>query len=192
MHLPTCDNPSYFTFSKDRQNRPTFDTIMPTHRSISIELESQYGLAIPEVLSSASRKPVPISGRTITTSIPTLPSSQFWICYSCPLPPPPKPGGDETRFYYFKLYVSGRNVLSWGVGEQENWRGKTIFGLYDAGTDFEGKRVVEKRGLFFPEAKKMDDEGGFEIRVFRAKARKREETSYDVFNQFERGEEDLK
>ena len=44
-------------------------------------------------------------------------------------------------------------------GEQENWRGKTIFGLYDAGTDFEGKRVVEKRGLFFPEAKKMDDAG---------------------------------
>ena len=35
-------------------------------------------------------------------------------------------------------------------------------------------------------------QGGFEIRVFRAKARKREETSYDVFNQFERGEEDLK
>ena len=161
---------------------------MQTHRSITISLESQYGFTIPETLSTSSRNLLPISSRTITANIPSLPSSQFWISYACPLPPPPKPEGDETRFYYFKLYVSGKSVLSWGVGEQEQWCGKTIFGLYDGGTDFEGRKMVEKRGLFFPEEIKMKDCEGFEIRVFRAKARKREEVEYETFSELAVGE----
>lgn len=165
-------------------------TKMPTHRSVTITLQSQYDAhTIPETLSPSSRNLLPIANRTITANIPIYPASQFWIAYQCPLPPPAKPGGDETRFYYFKLYVldsslegqgaNGRCVLSWGVSEEQDWLGKVVCGFWDAGTDFEGKKVVEKRGLFFPK----DDEGrgGFEIRVFRAKARRREEVKHEAF-----------
>lgn len=75
-------------------------------------------------------------------------------------------------------------MLSWGVGEQEEWQGKVVAGFWDGGTDFEGRDVVEKRGLFFP---KSDDGGGFEVRIYRAKARKREEVKYETFRQEAKG-----
>ena len=72
-------------------------------------------------------------------------------------------------------------MLSWGVSEEEDWQGKVVCGFWDAGTDFEGKRVVEKRGLFFPQDEEAG--GGFEIRVFRAKARRREEVKHEMFQE---------
>ena len=159
---------------------------MPTHRSVTVSLQSQYDAhTIPETLSPSSRNLLPIANRIITAKILTYPASQFWISYQCPLPPPAKPGGDETRFYYFKLFVGGRCVLSWGVSEEESWQGKVVCGFWDAGTDFEGKRVVEKRGLFFP--KDEEGMGGFEVRVFRAKARRREEVKHEAFREAESG-----
>lgn len=56
-----------------------------------------------------------------------------------------------------------------------------MYALFNAGTDFEGKKVVEKRGLFFPKRVKGNAANGFEIRVFRAKARKREMVKYESF-----------
>ena len=106
-----------------------------------------------------------------------MPSSQFWISYSCAPPTEPK----DVQHFYFKLYVSGKCIVSWGVGKKEHWCGKTHFALYDAGTDFEGKRVIEKRGLFFPKDGRAREGAGFEIRVFQAKARKREGVRYDIF-----------
>lgn len=158
---------------------------MPTHRNLTISLQSQYDfLPIPETLSPSSRHPTPNTNRTITANIPTYSNSQFWLLYSCPLPPPPKPGGEESKYYYFKLFVSGKCILSWGVGEAEGWEGKVVCGFWDGGTDFEGRSVVERRGLFFP----GNEEGGsgYEVKVYRAKARKREEVKYERFD--ERGE----
>ena len=63
-----------------------------------------------------------------------------------------------------------------------------MLGLFDAGSDFEGKRVVEKRGLFFPSKEKARVGGGFEVRVFRAKARKRVEVGYGVFRDLSVGD----
>jgi hypothetical protein len=155
---------------------------MPTHRSVSIAIISQYDAdTIPEILSRSSRQLFPIADRTITANIPVYPSSQFWISYQCPLPPPAKPNGDQTRYYYFKLYTGGKCILSWGVGEDEDWQGKVVCGFWDAGTDFEGKKIVEKRGLFFPKTGDASGKGGFEICVYRAKARKTEEVKYETF-----------
>lgn len=58
-----------------------------------------------------------------------------------------------------------------------------MYALFNAGTDFEGRRIVEKKGLFFPRRGKLGErEGGtFEVRVFRAKARKREALEYKPF-----------
>ena len=86
----------------------------------------------------------------------------------------------DVRFYYFKLFAGGKCILSWGVGEQDDWCGKTMYALFNAGTDFEGKKVVEKRGLFFPKRSKRGSVNGFEIRVFRARARKREVAKYET------------
>lgn len=119
---------------------------------------------------ASSRSPI------IHISIPTYPCSQFWINYSCE-----PPYDAQVQYYYFKLFVGGKYILSWGVGQTEGWGGKTMYGLYSAGTDFDGRKIVEKKGMFFPKKTKQDDGGAFEIRVFRAKARKREVVKYETF-----------
>lgn len=79
-------------------------------------------------------------------------------------------------------------MVSWGVGEREDWSGKTVFAL------FEGRRkgVLEKRGFFFAAAGARGGYGGgggvegvggavgeamLEVRVYRSWARKREGSS---------------
>lgn len=205
---------------------------MPEYASFRVSLQSQYDAAtIPESSSQVTTVPAPSlralhcespalreqhpdktfddfqrgrqhTGVVVETTVPVLKGSQFWICYSCPPPPPTAPSSDcsgeegdvvgeeegesecareRVRYYYFKLFVSGKCLLSWGVDEREYWKGKAIFGLFDGGRDFEGRRIVEKRGLFFPSesngARGATGEG-FEIRVFRAKARRRESSRY--------------
>ena len=173
---------------------------MPTLDGISVSLQSQYdALTIPEFVKQGSRyhsvdpsnstawtasSTSPFSRiSTLEVNIPALPSSQFWISYFC-LPPSPEGSqeANEVRFFYFKLFTSGKCVLSWGVGEREQWQGKLMFGLFEAGTtDFEGKRDVEKKGLFFPKKLEAKDVGvSFEIKVFRAKARKCDSLRYDT------------
>lgn len=181
---------------------------MPTYRNISISLQSQYdALTIPEhALPSARVRPpssllVPGGGHldcfsvaegivdisdanrgVAEVGIPVYPCSQFWISYGC-VPPFID---SECRYYYFKLYANGKCIVSWDVGEPDDWSGKVMFGLFDGGTDFEGRRVVEKRGFLFLTEKEnaVDRVGGsFEIRVFRSKARRREKAVTEAFHE---------
>lgn len=154
---------------------------MPTHRGITIALQSQYeGLNVPEY---TSREPAQPRDKVIKSIyIPTYPASQFWVCYQCPPPPIARGPGKETRYYYFKLYSGDKCVLSWGVGEAKNWSGKTVFGLYDGGRDFEGSRVLVKRAMMFPALSRMGSgDGGFRVEVFRSFGRRRERVKYEVF-----------
>lgn len=174
---------------------------MPTYRDISISLQSQYdALTIPEyplpgaLTRDEDSPPFPCGTQTACFSIanatveipdpevhvaeigiPVYPSSQFWISYACP----PPFSSREFRFWYLKLFIDGDCLVSWGAGEQEDYDGKTMFNLCDSGTDFEGKRVVVKRAFFFPSEDEIIGKptGGFEIQVFRSKARKREPTA---------------
>lgn len=84
---------------------------------------------------------------------------------------------DEVKYYYFKVFIGGRCVSSWGVGGKDGWRGKVSFGIFNGGTDFEGNDTVERKAFFFPRKHRgcRDVHGGqFDIRVYRSKARKRE------------------
>lgn len=100
--------------------------------------------------------------------IPLLAGSQFWIVYNIETLQDPL---TNVNYYFFKLFAQGRCVLSWGVGEQDGWRGKTVFGLYDGGEDWRGRKMVERHGLHF--GSEDGGEGFFELKVYRCRARKR-------------------
>ncbi|KAI9703677.1 MAG: hypothetical protein M1836_007447 [Candelina mexicana] len=168
---------------------------MPSYRGITLSLISQFDiLAIPEYAppgtdvasftsldSTLPQKPTLLieSQALVSVYSPTYASSQFWLRYSVS-PPYAAP------LYYFKLYLNGNLFVSWGCGEQDGYRGKTIFGLFDSGESWMGTSGVEKRVLYF--ARELDEEltpetadlgDMMEIRVFRSKGRKRMKKSVE-------------
>nr|POF15188.1 rrna-processing protein efg1 [Quercus suber] len=147
--------------------------IMPTHRGITIRLQSQFDARmIPERQPSREEQSSPDAGNTIHTEIPCYPGSRFWIVYSCPPPVPAhlystntafedhpprndlnhEVDGQQIKYYFFKLHVmsSSESIISWGVGAEQEWQGKVGHGFFSAGKDFRGHEIVEKRGIFFP------------------------------------------
>jgi hypothetical protein len=162
---------------------------MPTYRSISIALHSQFDIeTLPEYYLPAS-SPTTYSYPTTTTSIPpfiedttstcsvhipVLPGSQFWIAYSVS---PPVPKG---HYFLFKLHIDGERVMSWSAGKKEKWRGKTMFGLFGV-----GERRVEKRVFCFsaPDREGCVKDGCIEIRVHRASRMRRIEREVELFEE---------
>ena len=158
---------------------------MPTYRSITISLISQFDiLTIPEYAPPPTPNDPFTNAPTlvnpdhslVSVYIPTYPSSQFWLSYSISPPHPPK------SLYYFKLFLNGHSVASWGCGEDDDYRGKTVFGLFKPSRtsglikyDTLERRVLCFRpdiaGLDHPPLDNLSDV--MEIRVFRSKARKR-------------------
>ncbi|KXT17916.1 hypothetical protein AC579_5905 [Pseudocercospora musae] len=166
---------------------------MPSYRGIHVSLQSQYdALVLPEysppaTISSQERseetaKAATDSNHVAEVYVPMYAGSQFWILYNCPRPEVASPQEDTVKFYYFKLVINGKVVLSWSCGGENNFSGRTNFGLY--GREVEGYgTVVEKRGFFFPAGKDVDRKGmiadSFEVRVYRAKGRRRVEPIYE-------------
>ncbi|KAF2259252.1 hypothetical protein CC78DRAFT_621214 [Lojkania enalia] len=164
---------------------------MPTYRSINIELHSQFDVeTIPEYCprpqnyyterSVYSRVPTLIDQEvsTISTYIPVLPGSQFWISYFISPPVP-----DEQHFF-FKLFINNAHIVSWSCGKNDGWKGKTMFGLFEREEPEDGKKRFEKRVLRFTPPNKRDGEwediidafdqdAHLEIRVHRARGRRR-------------------
>ena len=144
---------------------------MPEHKGIHIALVSQYDAKlIPEHHSpneSDNDDEREDDIQTVDTYISNYAASQFWIRYACDM----STQGLETRFFYFKLYVAGTFAVAWGCGAQEEWEGKTLFVPKDVGR--------EKLGLFFPrDIAQTSQAPALEIRVYRAKARRRQERRY--------------
>ncbi|PSN67647.1 hypothetical protein BS50DRAFT_550590 [Corynespora cassiicola Philippines] len=172
---------------------------MPIYRSINIALHSQFGIEqLPEYRPQsrdyyserdiAANPPLLVDELTSTCSvyIPVFPSSQFWISYYVSPPVP-----DEQHFL-FKLYINGIFVFSWGTGIENNWKGKTMFGLYRQGGGANARVRWEKRSLFFSppdrgdgEWKGVDDpfdeNAHVEIRVHRAHGRRRAPRQSDEY-----------
>jgi hypothetical protein len=146
---------------------------MPEHNGIRIKLVSQYdAMFVPEYHSLIDRdhETHPTTHR-IDNYIPNYSSSHFWIRYAC----------DETmqepeiRFFYFKLFIAGRFAVAWGCGAQDDWCGE----MFSLPSDTGSATTREKLGLFFPSSVEGDSEGPtFEILVYRAKARRRQEREY--------------
>lgn len=147
---------------------------MPTYRSITISLVSQFDIMnIPEFAppdapkGSYSTLPVLIDpGQSlVSVYIPTYPSSQFWISYSIAPPHPPK------ALYYFKLFLHGSCVVSWGCSKEDGYKGRTMFALFGSGEIHKGHALLERRALSFG-SETAADANFMEIKVYRSKGRK--------------------
>jgi hypothetical protein len=157
---------------------------MPTYRGIGIELRSQFDVkSIPEYIPIAQSyydkrgilEAAPLFTDTETTTcnvyIPFWAGSQFWINYQVEPPVP------EGQYFLFKLFIDGSPIVDWSCGRREEWRGKTMFGLFETRGD-DGKKRIEKRVFRFTKRKgnpedAFDPDMNMEIRVYRACARKR-------------------
>ena len=169
---------------------------MPTYRSITISLISQFDiLTIPEYAPPAtptdpfSNAPTLVNAdhSLVSVYIPTYPSSQFWISYSISPPHPPK------LLYYFKLYLNGNLVVSWGCGEDDDYRGKTMFGLFtaDRSSSLVKGASLQRRVLCFGsdiagiDSRALDHLSDvMEIKVFRSKGRKRIKPDFQSIQSF--------
>lgn len=155
---------------------------MPTYRSITLSVVSQHDIYnLPEYPPPStpndpfSSLPTLISEdrALVSVYIPTFPGSQFWISYSISPPYPPK------ALYYFKLYLKGKCLVSWGCGEENGYRGRTMFALYDSGENWLGESGVERRAFRFDTASKNEElisddwSNVMEIKIYRAKGRHR-------------------
>lgn len=102
---------------------------MPNYRSLTLSLISQYDILtipefaprsiIPDPFTDSSNFPTLVdpSADIVSVYIPTYPSSRFWLTYS--VSPPFSPG----LLFYFKLYINGSCVVSWGCGEEDGYKG---------------------------------------------------------------------
>ncbi|PVI04027.1 hypothetical protein DM02DRAFT_669400 [Periconia macrospinosa] len=176
---------------------------MPVYRGIAITLHSQFNIDIfPEFPARpqafyAERgiaKKVPElfdeASSTANVFVPVFPGSQFWIAYAVRPPVP------EDQQFFFKLFINGAHIVSWATGKDEDWKGKTMFALYER-DDGDGKKRVEKRALCFtpPDGgygqewtdivDPFDESAMIEIRVFRAHGKKRVERNVVQFEKSE-------
>ncbi|KAL8649898.1 MAG: hypothetical protein Q9210_004133 [Variospora velana] len=153
---------------------------MPAYRNIIINLVSQFDiLNIPEYAPPAplddpfSAPPALADKSLVSCYIPIYPLSQFWLSYSISAPHPPK------ALYYFKLFINGACVVSWGCGEENGFKGKTTYGLFDSGNRWMGEPGVDVRAFTFAcgtsTRHAMHGIPGqmMEVRVYRSCGRKR-------------------
>ena len=155
---------------------------MPEQRGISISLQSQYdALSLPEFpapVPAASASDGFLPHKTshkpdqpgiVEAYTPIYPGSHVWIVFCCREP------AAETRYYYLKLFLGGKCVLSWGCGKKNGWSGRVGFGIFkSSGADLAGYPLLEKRAFVFPNMRETNEGGSFEIRVYRAIGRKRQ------------------
>ncbi|KAF2139585.1 uncharacterized protein K452DRAFT_232259, partial [Aplosporella prunicola CBS 121167] len=157
---------------------------MPTYKGITLSVRA----AVNNTEPLPELPPPPSSAisfedshnATISVYVPSSPKTQFWLAYS--VKPSKAIHSIDTQFFVFKLFLDGRHVVTWGVGEEDQWKGKTVFGLWE---NFECKAGVERRVFVFggPVKKEQQEEdnngdrdessGVLEIRILRAKGRQR-------------------
>lgn len=153
---------------------------MPAYRNITINLVSQFDiLNIPEYAPPPafddpfSAPPALVDNSLVSCYIPIYPLSQFWLSYSISAPHPPK------ALYYFKFFINGACVVSWGCGEENGFKGKTMYGLFDSGERWMGEPGIDARAFSFASKatsyRSTNNTLGqvLEVRVYRSRGRKR-------------------
>ena len=154
---------------------------MPTYRNITIKLVSHFDiLTIPEYAPPAtlndpfSIPPYLVNAEKslVSVYVSTYPLSQFWLSYSISAPHPPK------SFCYFKLFINGASIVSWGCGKEDGYKGKTMFSLFDSGERWMGVPGIDVRAFYFAsdsetiQQTKNNALGDImEVRVYRSKGR---------------------
>ncbi|KAF2092054.1 hypothetical protein K490DRAFT_53209 [Saccharata proteae CBS 121410] len=97
---------------------------------------------------------------------------------------------DGTKYYYFKLFLDGREVVSWSAGAEDGWRGKVLLTMFEGKNEKTGGSGVEKRYLYFGngvDGEVGDEERLIEVRVYRAKGRKRMPRDLEALKKTEAG-----
>ncbi|KAE9988384.1 hypothetical protein EG328_011144 [Venturia inaequalis] len=131
---------------------------MPDYAGISMKIHTPFALqGLPEIAPatdhSSANQLVDESRCRVSVFVPVMPQAHFWISYRVEeLPTEP-----EGVFYVFKLLVNGQPLVTWCCDEEEGWRGKTMFSLYDAQqVDAVGGAGMQKMCFHFS---KQDEDG---------------------------------
>lgn len=110
----------------------------------------------------------------VSVYIPSCPATRFWIRYAISPDCPP------ARFFYFKLYLNGRHVTSWGTNPKKTPKGQVMRALFNPELEHnaQSERLgIQARQFFFADHKSYGpsarDGGLIEVRCFRAKGRRR-------------------
>ncbi|KAF7949192.1 hypothetical protein EAE96_008360 [Botrytis aclada] len=153
-----------------------------TFRSPKLDKEAFEGHGHSPAAKSNDSKADRLLGRQssiISVYIPSASGSRFFIRYNV--------GGaaDQGPWFYFKLYMNGRHITSWGTNTKNRPSGQVMRALFEPGVEWdykEGKTTyknpgTEYRPFFFSQedgdCAAADDGGLIEIKVFRARGRKR-------------------
>jgi hypothetical protein len=149
---------------------------MPAAEGIVLILESQFDAdTIPEAAIPASTtSDASDDQRIVDVYVPSYLGSQFWISYTVN-PAMLAPTHAPTKYMFFKLILDGECVVSWGVGEAEEWKGKAMWAFFQ-GENHGGWRTVDKRAFFF---RPTGDDQDFDILAYRARGRRRACRRYD-------------
>jgi len=139
-------------------------------------LESQFDAdTIPEAAIAATETgDASDNERIVDVYVPSYLGSQFWLSYTVN-PAMLAPAHAPTKYMFFKLILDDECIVSWGVGEAEEWKGKTMWAFF-RGEDHGGWRTVDKRSFFFRPA---GDDQDFDILAYRARGRRRTCRQFD-------------
>ncbi|CAL3972005.1 unnamed protein product [Diplocarpon coronariae] len=184
---------------------------MPTHRGIEISIVSQVQLKThpefphPESSQFTYRSPDPCRGppkaydwtppsassdskadrllgrqSVVSVYIPSMPATRFWIRYNIV-----EAAALHSEWFYFKLFMNGRHITSWGTNANTRPSGQVMRGLFEPSDRWNYKHEgivfknmgTEARIFIFghedEERSAASDGGLIEIMVFRARGRKR-------------------
>lgn len=139
---------------------------------------------------------LPVSSRPVPSTAPTRTNgqagSQFCINYVVKEEPCP------PCHLFFKLYMNGRHITSWGINPRIKTAGRAEKALYEPsqrwnqeenGVVFK-QEGIEARYFHFvssqPEQSVAEDGGVIEVQVFRAKGRKRRAAKLDQYRHQEK------
>jgi len=149
---------------------------MPAAEGIVLMLESQFDAdTIPEAAIAATETgDASDNERIVDVYVPSYLGSQFWLSYTVN-PAMLAPAHAPTKYMFFKLILDDECIVSWGVGEAEEWKGKTMWAFF-RGEDHGGWRTVDKRSFFFRPA---GDDQDFDILAYRARGRRRTCRQFD-------------
>ncbi|KAG4435570.1 hypothetical protein IFR05_008950 [Cadophora sp. M221] len=184
---------------------------MPTHRGIKISVVSQLELKLhpefphpessqftyrsPDLRKGAAKfadwtppsassdsKADRLLGRqsVVSVYIPSMPATRFWIRYNIV-----EAAATHSEWFYFKMFINGRQITSWGTNAKTKPNGQVMRGLFEPsdrwnykheGTVFRNMGTEIRPFIFGHEEKggSAAKEGGLiEVMVFRARGRKR-------------------
>ncbi|ROW11637.1 hypothetical protein VPNG_05569 [Cytospora leucostoma] len=128
---------------------------------------------------------------TVSVYIPSVPGAQFWINYVVEQNPLP------LAFLFFKLYMNGRHITSWGIDPRIKTDGQVEKALYEPSKRWDHEEdgiILKQNGIearYFhfvagqQETSIAEDGGLIEVQVFRAKGRKRRAAKLDQYRQQE-------